>query len=488
MRVQEAGTRDRARRARRLAPALIVAVIAGAAALPSQALAVTPAPVVAPLSTGIVQDQWPAAAWWDPTTRALGGSYVRYELSWRQSEPTAPAAGSNPNDPANPAFQWQQYMDTQIRNATAAGLNVILVVDQAPNWAEAPGMPAGTLPGTWRPNPTAFAQFAHALALRYSGFYPDPQRPGKTLPAVRNWIAWNEPNEPSEINPQWQTVGGHIVPASPDVFRPLLNGFYNAVKSVSSANRVISGGLAPYGDTPGGRRVPPVLFLRTLLCLNGSLSSVCNTVSDLDAIDVHPYSPKGPHWHAINADDVATPDIYKLNRVLVAAERVHHIAPAGPKSVVVTEFSWDTNPPDPHGLPLQTQAHYLEDGLYVLWSQGVRTALWWRLTDQDPGKLGYSQTYQSGVLFENGKPKPSATAFHFPFVVHRSNRTQVLVWSKIPATGNLRIERRVKNGWKTLRTYSASAGSVVETKLSLRGSAVMRGVVGSSASLTWSVH
>lgn len=488
MLVQRVGKRDRVRRAARLAPALAVAAILGAAAIPGQALAVTAAPVVAPLATGLVQDQWPQAAWWDPTTRALGGGYVRYEFSWRQIEPSAPAAGSNLSDPANPAFQWQQYIDGEIRNAAAAGLQVILVVDQAPNWAQAPGMPAGTWPGTWRPNPTAFAQFARAVALRYSGFYPDPQRPGKALPAVHNWIAWNEPNEPSELNPQWQTVGGHIVPASPDIFRPLLNGFYNAVKSVSPANRVISGGLAPYGDAPGGRRMQPMLFLRTLLCLNGSLGSACNSVSNFDAQDIHPYSAYQPEKHAFNADDVGPADIYKMNRALSAAARLHHVFPAGSKSVVVTEFSWDTNPPDPHGVSLQTQAKWLEDAFYVLWRQGVQTIMWWRLTDQDPGTRGYPSTYQSGVLFENGRPKPSATAFRFPFVAHRIIKSKVLVWGRVPVSGTLQIQRSVRRRWKTLHTYRVGGNNVFQLKLSLRGAAVMRGVVGSTASLSWSLH
>jgi hypothetical protein len=305
---------------------------------------------------------------------------------------------------------------------------------------------------------------------------------------VRSWIAWNEPNEPSELNPQWQSVNGHIVPASPDVYRPMLNSFYANVKSVSSANQVISAGLAPFGDQPGGRRTPPLTFLRGLLCLNASLQPVCGSVADFDATDMHPYSPKGPHWHALNADDVSTPDIYKLNRVLSAAVRLHHVAPDRHKSVIVTEFSWDTNPPDPHGISLQTQAKYLEDGFYTLWSQGVNTALWWRLTDQDPGALGYPYTYQSGVLFESGRAKPSAAAFHFPFVAHHTSRTKIIAWGKVPGGGAVKVQRLVRRQWRTLATYRVSANHVFDVKLKLRGSAVLRAVTGSQVSLRWSLH
>lgn len=471
-----------------IAAALLASAIVMIAAFPNRAHAISRAPASPGLSLGFVQDQYPPASWWDPEIRSLGGRYVRYELSWAQAEPRWPASRSNPSDPANPAIHWPSYIDQDVRSASAAGLRVILLIDQAPSWAEGRGRPAGAPAGTWRPNGKAFGQFAHAAAVRYSGSYPDPLHPGARLPAVRSWIAWNEPNEPSEINPQWQRVKGRIVPASPDVFRPMVSAFYAQVKKVSRANRVIAGGLAPFGDLPGGPRMQPMTFLRGLLCLNQSLHSACHGVTRFDSIDMHPYSPKDPHWHALSANDVTVPDIYKLNRALAAAQRLHHVAPGGRKSVIVTEFSWDTDPPDPHGIPLMTQARWLQDGLYVLWQQHVRTILWWRLTDQDPGVHGYAYTYQSGVLFENGKPKPSATAFRFPFVVHHLSHGRVVAWGRVPASGTLRIQRLVRHQWKTLRSYRVGGNDVFDVKFSLSGSAVLRAVAGAHTSLNWSLR
>ena len=52
--------------------------------------------------------------------------------------------------------------------------------------------------------------FAFAAAKRYSGTYRvkglfenEPQR---LLPAVRYWLAWNEPNNPVFLKPQWKMV------------------------------------------------------------------------------------------------------------------------------------------------------------------------------------------------------------------------------------------------------------------------------------------
>ena len=42
--------------------------------------------------------------------------------------------------------------------------------------------------------------FAHAAAMRYSGTYrvkDGENEPHAAPPAVRHWLAWNEPNNPS---------------------------------------------------------------------------------------------------------------------------------------------------------------------------------------------------------------------------------------------------------------------------------------------------
>jgi len=49
----------------------------------------------------------------------------------------------------------------------------------------------------------------------------------------------------------------------------MLNAFYAGIKSVSKSDKVLTGGTAPYGDLPGGARVPPATFWQTLLCLRG---------------------------------------------------------------------------------------------------------------------------------------------------------------------------------------------------------------------------
>ena len=185
---------------------------------------------------------------------------------WSQVAPLVPSPSFDPADPSSPGYDWSAT-DAAVRDLSSHGLQVLLNLTGAPTWAEGPAAPAGTQPGTWRPDPTQFASFATAAALRYDGRFPDPLQPGAFLPRVRYWQPWNEPNLAYYLSPQWTRVRGGWAPASPVIYRQLLNAFYRAVKRVSSSNFVVTAGTAPYGDPPGGQRMPPVAFDRALFCL-----------------------------------------------------------------------------------------------------------------------------------------------------------------------------------------------------------------------------
>ena len=137
-----------------------------------------------------------------------------------------------------------------------------------------------------------------------------------------------------------------------------------------------------------------------------------------DVYDHHPYDIKGPTHPALNADDATVPDVSKISRVVRAAERAGRVLPRGPKPFWTTEISWDTNPPDPNGVPIQTQARWLEQAMYVLWRQGVSNVLWLQIRDSPPIP-SYAASYQAGLYYLGGGAKPAATAFRFPFVTNR---------------------------------------------------------------------
>ena len=142
---------------------------------------------------------------WLDRTVASGAQFVLLWVSWGTVAPEPPAAGSDPTNPANPAYDWGT-LDATVRAATAHGLRVVISITSAPLWAQGPGRPADAASGTWRPNAAAFGQFAKAVARRYSGSF----NPGTgVLPRVRYFQAWTEPNLPYHLSPQWIRVAGH---------------------------------------------------------------------------------------------------------------------------------------------------------------------------------------------------------------------------------------------------------------------------------------
>jgi hypothetical protein len=312
----------------------------------------------------------------------------------------------------------------------------------------------------------------HAAAVRYSGNFADPLDPGRTLPRVRAWQIWNEPNLQTYLAPQWVPNGGGWAAESPNIYRDLLNAGYDALKGVRSDNFVVSAGTAPYGDLdPGGRRIPPVEFLRDVFA----------KPTRLDAISHHPYGVGDPLRHALNDDDAAVPDIGKLARVLRKAEKKGTALPRGHKRIWVTEISWDSSPPDPQGVPAAQHARWTAQGLYVLWKQGVDTITWFQIRDSAP-EPSYAATNQSGVFFRDGTPKLSATAFRFPFVAWRSGK-QIAFWGRSPKPGRVAIQGLRGSRWVPAGTARPDRSGVFQGRVKGRWRSLR--AVGPASSLPW---
>jgi len=394
-------------------------------------------------------------------TRAAGAGSVRILVRWSRVEPRRPAA---PTDPADPAFDWTA-VDGAVRAAAAAGLDVLLDLSGgAPRWAEGAGAPAGTSPGTWKPDAAAYRAFAAAAARRYSGGYPDPAAAGAALPAVRHWQAWNEPNLALDLAPQWERRGGRLRPAAPALYRALLDGLYAGVKGVSAANVVVTAGTAPFGDPlAGGRRLSPVRFWRQLLCLDER----CAAPARFDVWSHHPYGVAGPQVPALRPTDVAVPDMDRIGALVRAAVRRGGAAPRRAKPSWVTEVSWDSRPPDPRGVPAVRQAQWLEQSLYLLWRQGVRRVYWYEVVDQPP-LPSYAATIQSGLYRLDGTPKPAASAFRLPLVGLRSHG-RLALWGRTPVAAKVTVSQRVRGGWRRVGGGRSRAG--VPFTLRLAGAA-----------------
>jgi hypothetical protein len=436
-------------------------------------------------------DSSSSQATWISRANSEGAGMVRVGITWRDVAPGTRPHGFRPQDPNSPGYNWAP-IDASVRALSARGMQVLLSINDAPSWAEGSHRPRAVQEGSWRPNASQFGKFAAAAASRYDGRFPDPLNPGASLPRVRYWQAWNEPNLDVYLSPQWTRTSSGWAASSPIIYRSLLNAFYAGVKQADRTNFVVSAGTAPYGDLPGtdpvgNERMQPVAFDRVLFCLSGRglKPTNCPDPVHLDALSHHPYAVAGPLQHAFNADDAAVPDIYKLARVLRAAERTGRVLPRGPKRLWVTEISWDSSPPDPQGVPINQQARWLEQALYVLWRQNVDTVLWLQIVDSPPVP-SYSTTYQAGLYYLNGGAKPAAQAFRFPFVTRRLDRARVQAWGRAPLTGQLQIQVLRGRQWVPLGRLQVTQRQVFVSTLAVRGAATLRAVVGAQTSLSWS--
>ncbi len=351
-------------------------------------------------------------ALWLDDARASGAGIVRIHVRWAEVAASRPGRAADPNDPA---YRWAT-VDSAVQDATARGLRVLLSIHDAPIWAEGPHRPRSAAQGSWMPNATALGGFAEAAARRY--------------PSVRRWQIWNEENLSLYLSPQWRRSGGRFKAAAPEHYRRMLNAAYVGIKRANPANLVVVGGTAPYGDPPGANRIRPVVFWKKVL----------QRRTRFDIFAHHPYSVGGPRRHALSPNDVAVPDVTRLTRIVRAAVRRGKAVPRKRKPLWITEISWDSNPPDPNGVPAARHAAWLSDAFYVLWKEGAQAIFWFQVRDQDPAG-GYDVTAQSGIYLRSGVPKPAQKAFAFPLACERLKGGRIRVWGKAPEAGRVELVR-----------------------------------------------
>lgn len=385
-----------------------------------------------------------------------GAKMLRIAVPWNDVAPKQKPASWNPEDPADPNYNFD-FLDQEVREAIAAGLTPYLLIEGPPRWAQRCKSPPGLqIVETCDPDPEALAQFATAAARRYSGSFHG-------LPAVRYWQGLNEPNLTLFFFPQFTTS---LKPLAAGLYRTLINDFYAAVKGVSGENVVIAAGLGPIAVR--GATVGPMQFARELLCMKGSAHpkpvSGCAGGVHFDAFDIHPYTTGGP-THRGGPDDVELGDLPKLARLLRAADRAGHIQGSGGRTELwVGEFSWDSKPPDPHGLPMAIETRWISEALHNSWLAGVSHFIWYGLHDEPLGN-DPSESLQSGLYFLSGKAKPALQGFKFPFVAYPGGKLSF--WGRTPTgtAGKVELQAKDGGGWRHLANARANRFGIFQGKV-----------------------
>jgi hypothetical protein len=313
------------------------------------------------------------------TLGSLHAQVARMNLSWRAVAPTRPA---RPGDPADPAYRWDVY-DAAVTAAKANGVKVLLSIVGTPAWANGGG------PATRAPtNASDLHSFAYAAARRYSGSFAGPD--AKLLPAVRLWLAWNEPNNPVYLAPQYvRTAHGWVMQSARDYAR-ICAAIYGGVHATGIASEKVGcGATAPRGNndpTSSRPSVSPLAFLRAVKSAG---------LRRFDAWADHPYP--GSRF------DTPATTLGSVGVLQAELKRLY-----GPKRLWITEYGFQTNPPDTLlGVSWAVQAAYLTQAVAIARKNpGIDMLVWFLLKD-DPVLSGW----QSGLETATGKQKPSFAAF-----------------------------------------------------------------------------
>lgn len=415
---------------------------------------------------------------------SLGADRVRVTAGWSAMAPSPRSARRPSFDATDPAAYpedgWRR-LDEAVKASSDNGLDVMIdVAFWAPRWAVRRGIPR-SVRQRWAPDAREFGQFAEAVGRRYSGHYLDPAATGETLPAVRLWTTWNEPNHSSFLLPQWRRTRRGLRPASPHVYRGLHNAGYEALKRVSGENRVLIGGLASAGAPGRGERrsIDPLIFTRELACVNARLEPMrrgsCRGFEPLraDGFSHHPYSlSSAPAASNPDPDTVQLGDLDRLGTLLRQLHERGRIASELP--LFLTEYGYESNPPDPlRGVSPEQQARNHGQATFLAW-QRPDTAMFAQFLLNDIGpdtrapasSAAHWRSYQTGLYFQDGSPKPAAQAFKLPFWIEArrvAGQELLIAFGQVrPGEGRQRvvIETRGEDGaWRQLESLETRSAA-----------------------------
>ncbi|HET9287000.1 MAG TPA: DUF5722 domain-containing protein [Gaiella sp.] len=332
-----------------------------------------------------------------PQLARTGAGLLRVNLWW--AGPGIRVSTSKPRRPADPndrAYNWDTY-DRTVRFAVVNGIEPVFSIIGTPPWANrARG---------WNVAPTNARDlrlFAAAAQKRYSGSFKNAE--GITLPRVSLWMAWNEPNNPVFLKPQYRRTGRSWTIQSGRDYAKICNAVVQGIKSVQRSSKVACGATGPRGNNnPNSSRpsVSPLPFLRAMKA---------GGARGFDAYAHHPYyqSPvetpstkprPGPRGQAPTAVTLGNIDVLirELTRLYGSRARVW-----------ITEYGYQTNPPDRIiGVTYAKQATYLTQAVAIARrNPRIDMFLWFLLRDEP--RLG---GWQSGLTSVTGKRKPSFNAF-----------------------------------------------------------------------------
>ncbi len=325
----------------------------------------------------------------------LGVQVVRYTLRWDVVAARRPRLAADPDDVA---YEWEAA-DRVLAGLRRHRITPLVTLFGTPGWAN-----RGRGPNVAPSAANAFASFARAAARRY--------------PWVKRWTIWNEPNQAIWLRPA--SVRTYV--------RTLLNPAYEAIHDVLPGAVVGGGVTAARGGSAG---VAPVPWIRSMGMLGAKLDAYAHHPYPANPRADTPWSPACPRCSTLTMAD--------LERLEAEVRRN-----LGPKRIWLTEYGYQTNPPDfLLGVsPARQAALVASAARRAYFARGVDMLLFFLVRDD-----AASDGWQSGLIAANGRRKPAYEAFRMPFTQVARKGGVVSVWGQIrPGSGRRAFRIRMLDG------------------------------------------
>jgi Glycosyl hydrolase catalytic core len=325
-----------------------------------------------------------------PLLRTLRTEAVRVNLYWNDVAARKPRTATDPSDKA---YRWEEY-DRLVENAARYKIKVVMAIVGTPRWAN------GGLGKAYAPKRgTDLRNFAYAAAQRYSGTYTESEDvDAKPFPAVRHWLAWNEPNNPIFLRPQYKRVRGLWRIESARQYAIICNSIVAGIRAtVLNGEKIACGVTAPRGNnSPRSSRasVSPLAFIRALKRMGAR---------GFDAYAHHPYYGSRSETPTTRPKSDTAVTLGNINDLISEITRLY-----GRKPLWITEYGYQTSPQDKFfGVSYQKQAAYMKQAFSIARRHPrIDMMLWFLIRDQQAVRY-----WQSGFYTHGRKAKPSLSVF-----------------------------------------------------------------------------
>jgi hypothetical protein len=312
--------------------------------------------------------------------QSANASIIRTTVYWSKVAPTRPAAPSNPFDPA---YKLDD-VDELVREAQKRGMEVMLTIWGTPKWANG-GLPENRMPRRL----SDLTAFGRALASRYSGRFPG-------YPYVRFFSVWNEPNLGLFLSPQYDSKGRSVGPA---LYARLYRAAYAGLKAGNRSALVAIGETSMRGrDRVTTRRGQQQTHSPGRFA---ELVSKARPRLKFDAWAHHPYpsQPSARPSERVRWPNVSLSSLDRFGPALDGWFKRKNTP------IWITEYGHETRALG-RGISTSKQAAYLRQAVSLA-RKDPRTQMFiWFIFRDHAGT-----PWQSGVLEETGRRKPSFGAF-----------------------------------------------------------------------------